>query len=204
MLSENNVEFAQLVVSIITLLSLLFAWGSYKVAQSAHRHTRDHEADKEIFQQAKVSLEWAYNTLTEDGRYSPPRPSRLIWLVAARHLLRHEALAGMLKTQHYKLVHAEHVEYWRHRFYLTLDNNQLLTSRYWERDPEDRSSMEIEIRSALVVVCFSNWPEDIADVIDGVDLQAILAKKGALGGRAGMGLKSLLRKRAETSSSSHV
>lgn len=151
-----------------------------------------------------MSLEWAYNTLTEDDRYSPPRPSRLIWLVAARHLLRHEALAGMLKTQHYKLVHAEHVEYWRHRFYLTLDNNQLLTSRYWERDPEDRSSMEIEIRSALVVVCFSNWPEDIADVIDGVDLQAILAKKGALGGRAGMGLKSLLRKRAETSSSSHV
>lgn len=194
--SENAIDIAQLVVSFITLLSLLFAWWSYKVAHSSHRDTRDHEVDKEIFQQAKVSLEWAYNTLTEDGRHIPPRPSRLNWLVAARHLLRHQALAGMLVTQHYKVVHAEHVEYWRHRFYLALDNNQLLSNRYWESDPEDRSSTEIEIRSALVVVGFSNWPEDIADVIDGVDQQALLAKKEALGGRAGMGLKSLLRNRA--------
>jgi hypothetical protein len=190
-------EIAQLVVSSLTLVSVFVAFLAYRASLRKQEEDRVREADRELLGQAQNSLEWAYDSLTDKGASSPPRPDRLNWLTSARHLLRHSKIAKRIQSDTYKIVHAEHEEYWRHRFYLVLNHNSLLSSGYYENSETQPWPENIEVSSALVVISFSNWPKEHKDPTDEVDRAAILNDTEALKGRAGRGLRAYAARLAE-------
>lgn len=151
---------------------------------------RIRDADKELLLQAQKSLEWAYQSLTDDGMNTPPKSDRLNWLTCARHLLRHQKLADRIISETYRLVHAEHEEYWRHKFYLAMDHNALASTGYFSTGVAEPWPEKIEISSALVVVDFANWPKGQLDPTDEVNRFALAKEGNAYSGRAGRGLRA--------------
>lgn len=180
-------EIAKLAISALTPISIYVAYKAYRANNEKQRDDRVRDADRELLAQAQKSLEWAYNSLTDSGSTIPPAASRLNWLTCARHLLRHRRIAVQIQSGIYKTIHAEHEEFWRHRFYLALDHNDLLSAAYFASPTEN-----IELSSALVVVSFSNWPEDLKDPTDEVDRAALIRDKRALQSRSGRGLREYI------------
>ncbi|KQP21342.1 hypothetical protein [Pseudorhodoferax sp. Leaf265] len=163
-------EIAKLLVSLVTVGSLIYAIKAYNANVRKQQEDRVRDADKELVTQARLSLEWAYDALTAEGAQIPPKADRLNWLTCARHLLRHAELAGQITSQTYRTVHAEHEEFWRHRFYLALDDIALRMGTYYLSGPGALSAENIEPRSAAVVVAFSAWPAGLKDLTDSVDV----------------------------------
>ena len=185
-------EAAKVVVSALTPLSIYVAYKAYKANLDKQKDDRIRDADKELLIQAQKSLECAYNALTDTGKSIPPKASRLNWLTCARHLLRHKKLAERIQSETYKVVHAEHEEFWRHQFYLALDQGDLANERYFTLTNENPWPENIEVTSALVVIAFSNWRTNQKDPTDDIDRGKILADKEALKGFAGRGLRSYI------------
>ena len=192
-------EIAKFLVSSLTLVSVFVAFLAYRANLLKQEEDRVRDADKELLAQAQKSLEWAYNSLTDNGTNIPPRPDRLNWLTSARHLLRHGKIAMRIRSDTYKTVHAEHEEYWRHRFYLALDHNSLLSAGYYANASAEAQPWpeNLEVRSALVVVGFSNWPKGVKDPTDEVDRAALLKETEVLKGRAGRGLGAYIARLSE-------
>lgn len=127
-----------------------------------------------LLEQAVKSLERAYEALTDKGRsVSPPAADRLNWLTAARHIVRYKKIKAKIvcaKTQ--KLLCEEHEEYWRHQFYLCLNQGperHVLHPAYYKGG-------EIEPQAAIIVHGFAEWPGSMRDPIDVVDTNKILAE----------------------------
>lgn len=190
-------EIAKLVISSLTLVSVFVAFLAYRANLRKQEEDRVRDADKELLAQAQKSLEWAYNSLTDNGTNIPPKPERLNWLTSARHLLRHGGIAKHILSDTYKIVHAEHEEYWRHRFYLALDHDALRSGGYYANLETQPWPENIEVSSALVIVNFSNWPKELKDPTDEVDRSALLNDTEALKGRAGRGLHSYIARLSE-------
>jgi hypothetical protein len=188
-------EIVKLLVAALTPHSIYVAYKAYRANLQKQAEDRMRDADRELLAQAQRSLEWAYNVLTNDGATIPPEANRLNWLTSSRHLLRHRTIANRIQSDIYRTVHAEHEEFWRHRFYLALNHNELAMTRYYEKETnrQDDWPENIEISSALVIVHFSNWPKDLKDPTNSVDRQAILNEESALVGRAGRGLRAYVR-----------
>jgi hypothetical protein len=185
-------EVAKLAVAAIALVSAYFGFKTYKANLQKQEDDRTRDADKELVGQALRSLEWAYSALTDDGATVPPKADRLNWLTCARHLLRHSKLSERIKSETYQLVHAEHEEYWRHKFYLALNHQALLSTRYFTADERNPWPENIEVSSAMVIVKFSSWPEDKKDPTDEVN-RAAMAEDGAVfKGFAGRGLRAYI------------
>jgi hypothetical protein len=183
-------EIAKLVVAAVALVSAYFAFKAYRVNLQKQQEDRVRDADKELLLQAQKSLQWAFQSLTDDGANVPPKAERLNWLTCARHLLRHRKLADRISSETYKLVHAEHEEYWRHKFYLALDHNAMASTGYYSTGDAESWPENIELSSAMVVVDFGNWPKGSADPTDEVDRVALIKDGNAYGGRAGRGLRA--------------
>ena len=183
-------EVAKLAVAAIALVSAYFGFKTYKANLQKQEDDRTRDADKELVGQALRSLEWAYEALTDNGTTVPPKADRLNWLTSARHLLRHAKLAELIKSETYRLVHAEHEEYWRHKFYLALNHQALLSARYFTVDERSPWPENIEVSSALVIVKFSSWPESRKDPTDEVDRVALTEDGSVFKGQAGRGLRA--------------
>ncbi len=183
-------EIAKLAVAAVVFLSAYFAFKTYRANLQKQQEDRVRDADKELLLQAQKSLEWAYQSLTDDGVNIPPKAERLNWLTCARHLLRHQRLADRISSETYKLVHAEHEEYWRHKFYLALDHNALASTGYFSTGVVEPWPENIELSSAMVVVDFGNWPKGRADPTDEVDRAILTTRGNAYSGLAGRGLRA--------------
>jgi hypothetical protein len=186
------VEVLKLAIAFATLGSIYLAYKTYQANVRKQDEDRVRDSDKELLAQAKQSLKWAYNALTEEDTNVPPRANRLNWLTAARHLLRHKKLAAQIRSDTFKTVHSEIEEHWRHQFYLALDHNQLAEAAYFRPQQNTRVPEQIFPVSAMVIVEFSAWPKDRQDPLDEVDKVAMEAKGQCFSGRAGRGLRSYM------------
>ena len=172
-----GLEIAKVVIGVAVVFSAGIAYKAYKANLLKQDEDRARDSDKELFSQSQVSLEWAYNALTDEGKNLPPSPNRLNWLTSARHIRRHDELASKIRSGTYKTIHAEIEEYWRHKFYLALRGPSLMKSSYFGSVDGDSSQERISPVSALVVLNFSRWKNDVVDPLDGVD-QAGLVNGG--------------------------
>ena len=105
-------EIAKVLISALTLVSVFVAFLAYRANLQKQEEDRVRDADKELLAQAQKSLEWAYNSLTNNGNDIPPKPERLNWLTSARHILRHSKIAKRIRSDTCRTVHAEHEEFW--------------------------------------------------------------------------------------------
>lgn len=185
------IEVVKLVLGVLALISIVIAYLSYRTNLKKLNDDRIREIDKELLAQAKQSLQWAYDVLTEDGRSVPPRADRLNWLTCARHLLRAQDISKQISGPTYKTVYAEIEEYWRHKFYTSLGHESLRNRRYFEDASDTEWPENIEITSAAVVVNFSTWNKATADPLDSVVREDLLdTNSGFRAVAAGRGLES--------------
>lgn len=186
-------ELAKFAVSTLTLVSIVIAYRGYKTNVQKLSEDKVRDRDKELLAQTQKSLEWAYAVLTDDGKTIPPKPDRLNWLTAARHLLRAKKLAGRIEYATYRTVYEEVEEYWRQKFHAALSHPHLRNWTYYADRTKPEWPENIEITSALVIVDFSNWKEGTPDPTDEVDrIDLIKNRSGLKGPYAGQGLESYL------------
>jgi hypothetical protein len=165
----------------------IFAGLSAFVAAAAIYFPWKMQNDQEILNQAVLSLERAYATLSRDGsEIQPPAPDRLNWLTTARHLERYKRLKAKLTSDTHRTVCEEHEEYWRHKVYVCLDARQQMSVAYYKEKPQPDQRDGIEPRSALVIHEFAKWPDGRDDPIDKVDAHAIVERGEALNGNRGL------------------
>ena len=159
-----DLELIRTIISGLTLASIAIAFVSYRLNLSKQKDDQLVLKDKELIDQAILSLRWAYEALTDSGENtSPPRADRLNWLTCARHLCRFKELSNQISTNTYQTICAEHEEYWRHQFYLSLDNLVLRRKNYYMDASDVHWPENIEPNSALVINSFANWPDHITD-----------------------------------------
>jgi len=190
-------EFVKVAIGAAALASIWIAHRAYQANVQKQQEDRVRDADKELLSQAKTSLEWAYNALTQHGDNIPPKSDRLNWLTCARHILRQNEIAERLQGSTYKIVYAEVRDYWQHKFYLALSDIGLLNPAYFRNKENSAWPENIEISSALVIVDFSNWKEGLRDPTDNVDRAAMMADGNCFKGSAGRGLRSYIRELEE-------
>lgn len=151
------------------------------VENSARQDHWENLARDEILAQASTSLEYAFNVLTASGQNMPPERNRLNWLTCGRHLIRYRALKGRLSGVHLEIC-AEREEFWRYQFYRCLRPLER-SFGYFDQattyTPEE-GEVIIDIKSALVVLAFAEWPKDLGDPLDTVTADEVLKGREAL------------------------
>lgn len=167
-------ELIKIAIGLSAFISAFIAYRTYRANLSKLNEDRVRERDKELLAQAQRCLEWAFDALTDNGENVPPKADRLNWLTCARHLLRGSKLASQITSATYKLVYAEVEEFWRHRFYMTLNHESLQSSTYFADQSHRDDSVNIEVRSALVIIDFTAWKENAVDPMDEVDRVAMV------------------------------
>lgn len=183
---------------------------STDMTRRAFKEERQWSRDEKFVDQVKMSYEWAFNVLTDNGQRIPPRPDRINWLTCARHLERAKRIAALISTPALAAVLAEHEEFWRHRFYTALDSPVFLNWKYYATKDFSGPYVEnIEITSAMIIVDFSNWRKGSIDPTDDVDRDKLSKEGNPFHGSAGSGLEAyveqvtknvedLIRKRSAT------
>lgn len=167
--------------------SAIFAGTSALVAAAAIYLPSRTQASQRLLEQAQLSLERAYDALTDGGEnISPPRPDRLNWLTAARHIERYKILRSKLTDETHRTICEEQEEYWRHRIYLVLESPDLVQPTYYMHRLAPDAKQPIEPRSAVVVHAFAKWPEGRTDPIDAVDINTLVAQTKLFNGKPGL------------------
>jgi hypothetical protein len=158
-----SLEELRTIFSGFTLVSLIFVALNYWFSISKAKKDAIESRDKGICEQAIISLERAYGSLTnKKADYSLPTPDRLNWLTSARQIIRFQELKAMLETDLYKLICAEHEEHWKHEFYLSLKVEGFILPDYFK-------SNNIHLKSALVIMNFKQWASNVEDPLDTID-----------------------------------
>lgn len=189
----NWLELSKLLVSILTLASIVIAYRSYRANLTKQNDDRIRERDKELLLQVQKSFQWAFDVLTDEGKEAPPKANRLNWLTSARHLLRTKKIADQISSETYRTVFEEIEEYWRHKFYIALSDEQLRSWTYYADQSNLSWPENIEISSALVILDFSNWKKDAPDPLKEMDREALIANRSAfLCVAAGRGLEAYM------------
>lgn len=178
--------------------ALAFAAVAVSTYQAARIYSLDRqmEHDAVYVNQVKLTYEWAHAAFTRSGE-SPPADN-LLWLDAARHLLRAKAIGALVKTEAYQVILAEHTEFWRRKFYLTLESlakGQFMVSANYFGDYVRDGDFFLRIphvngTAAKVVVAFAVWPENAPDPID--QIKSDEEVKNWDQGKAGRGLRQHL------------
>ena len=172
---EINIELLKVGLSGLALVPITITVLTYRFNIKKKAEDSVFSQDKVLLDQSILSLQWAYNLLTDSGREIPPSPDRLNWLTAARHLWRYKKISSSIKSQIYKTICSEHEEYWRHSFYMALSHKALKRKEYYMNSNNSWSPVNIEVNSALIINDFSTWPEGMLDPVDEID-QQILTK----------------------------
>ncbi|MGC0117574.1 hypothetical protein [Pseudoalteromonas piscicida] len=168
-----NLELVKVVISGLTPLSIFIAYMTYRSNVKKQRLDMEMAQDREVFEQAVLSLKWAYDALTDEGRCVPPSADRLNWLTCARHLCRYYQIAEAIKTALYKTSLSEHEEYWRHKFYIAIDFKELNMKDYYMDEREVLWPENIEPTSASIINEFSSWKESAIDPIDSYEVETV-------------------------------
>lgn len=176
------------------------AISTYQAAET-YRQDRQLEHDEVYVNQVKLTYEWAHAAFTRSG--DRPPADNLLWLDAARHLLRAKSIGELVKTEAYQVILAEHTEHWRRKFYLTLENladGQFMVSpNYFGDYVKDGDFFKriphVNGGAAKVVVSFAIWPENRTDPIDQITDDDV---KNWDQGKAGRGLRQHLELLAES------
>ncbi len=172
MSANDCIELAKTSLALFALIAALFsariAYKAYQANLGKIQEDRLRDRDKELLAQIENSYKWAYDSLTDDGKSIPPKADRLKWLTCARHLLRAEALSKKISSDTYRTIRDEKEEFWRHRFYLALQDGSIRNPSFFENNNAARSSGPIEPRSAKVIIEFSAWKKGTEDPIDTV------------------------------------
>lgn len=97
-----------------------------------------------------------------------PVQNRVEWLTTARMILRYKNMRGKIKEPVHKEIVDEHEEYWRHQFYVLLDDCKDEIDREWfEVSPKKHKGKNISEKSIAVIYEFIKWKgKDVLDVID--------------------------------------
>lgn len=185
-----NLELVRTIASVLTVVSIVIAYLNYRTSQKKSLADLQAQKDKEIFEQAIQSLKWAYETITEGMENGIPDPSRLKWLTGARHISRYYKLKELLLTETYKLICEENEEYWRHRFYVLLDQQALRNKQYYMDTSQSEWPENIELKSAMVINDFSNWQESKVDPLDDIEKSSLIQNGKPFHGNCGRGLES--------------
>lgn len=175
-----------------------FALAGVAVSASLARRTfvaeRQWSKDEKFSEQIQKSFQWAYDVLTDDGKTVPPSADRLKWLTSARHLLRAQKLMKQVKTEEWKTIIEDHEEFWRHKFFMALEHQELISWGYFSGGRGRHMLMEnIEITSAMVIVDFGNWRKGRPDPTDDVNREELIANGNPYSGFAGRGLEAYVR-----------
>ena len=172
-----DLELLRTIFAGATPISVLIAFMVLRTNKKKQNEDRDISYDKEIITQAIKSLEWGFASLTIDKSSNMPHPVRLNWLTSARHILRYNKLRDTVKTNTYKIICAEHEEYWRHKFYLLFKNNNFMFGSYFTNSDKPKYPENIELRSAMVLSIFSQWNNETSDPILELDEAALIDQK---------------------------
>ena len=157
-----------LVLSTVTLLTVIIAFFTYQSNIKAQEEDRIRDSNKELIRQIELSLEWSYATLVNTDVINNPMSSRLNWLTCARHLRRQEEIAQEISDGVYKIIYEEKKEYWRHQFYLFIQDAVKSTDYFISR--------RIEPASAFIIIDFCNWPQGKKDPTDELTPESIAEK----------------------------
>lgn len=183
---------APLISVVISLLSVCAAaFSAYYAFRSNQISATVLKKDdsRSLLEQAQLSLERAYNTLTDGGRnISPPLPSRLNWLTTARYIERYKDLKSRITDKTHRLICDQQEEYWRHRFHLVLDHESFNQKTYFSSKSSENTAESIEPRSAVVIFAFSKWNEQQIDPIDAVKIDDYISDGKIFNGRPGFKL----------------
>ncbi|MBB3291683.1 hypothetical protein FHT39_000322 [Mitsuaria sp. BK045] len=166
-------------------LSAIFAAVSAILSARTIKVQQQTQASQAILQQAELSLQWAWEALTEQGKHvDPPLADRLNWLTAARHIERYKQLKLAITDSAHKTICEEREEFWRHRFYLSLPAKTYLQPGYLRTQTPMQNGLEKT--SVAVVFAFSSWPESKQDPIADVHVQNLLEGSKVLNGKPGL------------------
>lgn len=174
---------------------------SANFARRAFVAERQWNRDEKFSEQIQKSFQWAYDVLTDEGKTIPPSADRLKWLTSARHLLRAQKLMKQVKTLEWTTIVEDHEEFWRHKFLLALEHEELIYWGYYSGGMGKHMLMEkIEVTSAMVIIDFGNWRKGRPDPTDDVNREELIANGNPYAGLAGRGLQSYVRELRRQSS----
>lgn len=183
--SWDAMTIATVASAVFAGLSAIFAAVSALLSARTIKVQQQTQASQAILQQAELSLHWAWESLTEQGKHvDPPEADRLNWLTAARHIQRYKQLKAAITDSAHKTICEEREEFWRHRFYLCLTAKTYLHPGYLRRKTDTQSGLEKT--SVVVVFAFSSWPEGKQDPIAEVDIERLLETTSVLNGKPGL------------------
>lgn len=171
----------------IPTLSTLFAGVSALAAAAAIYFPWRTQKSQKFLDQATLSLERAYEALSNGGQeIQPPAPDRLNWLTAARHIEQYRRLKKLIKCEEHQLVCEEQEEYWRHKFHVCLNTSRPLLLDYYNERLRPERQLGIEPSSAIIIHDFAKWPDGKEDPIDSADIDSILKRGKVLQGNIGL------------------
>lgn len=171
---ETNWDIASAIGAVITAIMATIAFFTYRSSLKKQEEERIRDSDKELIHQIQISFEWAYAALVGIDGQSHFKPNRLNWLTCARHLLRQEEITKEIVGVVYKTIYEETKEYWRHQFYLAIEN-AIKSGAYFAANPNDKT-LSIEPVSAFVIINFSIWPDDKDDPTNRLTPESIVEK----------------------------
>lgn len=144
---------------------------------------------RSLLEQAQLSLERAYNTLTDGGKnISPPLPNNLNWLTTARYIERYKDLKSRITDKTHRLICDQQEEYWRHRFHLVLDHESFNQKNYYTGGFPEGFTKSIEPSAVIVIHDFSKWNEQQIDPIKAVIIDDYISDGKIFNGRSGIKL----------------
>ena len=149
------VDVAQPLAAIAGALSALAAFYTIKKTNSARKNER-------LLDHAVITLERAFDALTENGNHNPPDANNLSWLTAARLLEEYKETKSQLRDKLTKRECDSHEEHWRHQFYLALLPISRGNGDYFRVGKITKSA-------ALVVHRFADWPDLKVDPLSKYD-----------------------------------
>jgi hypothetical protein len=134
------------------------------------------EVSKAFLDESLVLLERAYETFTRLGT-NPPSNDRVLWLSAARMMVRFRKMRGRLTESEHCEIADEHEEYWRLRFYTLIQDNKKNFTMSYLAPRDDVSEADVVPRRAIAVIFdFANWKEGMEDPLDVVDEKELFAR----------------------------
>lgn len=182
----------QLISVVITFFSVLAAACS---AFSAYRSNKisatvlEKDDSRSLLELAQLSLERAYNTLTDGGKnIYPPLSNRLNWLETARYIEQYKDFKSRITDKTHLTICDQQEKYWRHRFHLVLGHESFNQKAYFSSKSSENTAEYIEPRSAVVIFAFSKWKEQQIDPIDAVKIDDYISDGKIFNGRPGFKL----------------
>ncbi|MDO8273274.1 MAG: hypothetical protein Q7U82_15375 [Gammaproteobacteria bacterium] len=169
----------QTVGSVATAFSATIAFGLYMTTLKRHQKDDSRKSSETYMREVLSVLEKAYETLVQQGD-SPPANDRLLWLSAARMIVRFQKLREKVTEADHLAVIDENEENVRLKFYTLLSRNAgNFTRQYFSPESNQCSGVNINRKSMAVIFAFSRWKDDMPDPLSTIDDIELYAR-GAL------------------------